>query len=781
MPEILTESFCERCGTKYTLGPAEEPRKPAGVKKARLLARGFKNFVMSDDAFEDALAAAELDEDRERATEQLEAFHQVFNFCMECRQYTCTQCWNPSEGRCLTCAPLPFGIEKDPLFRLGDLAPGAGAVRPPAPDAHPTVVEASAWPTADLARAGANRPTPPADLQPLGLPEWLTPSGAHADAPPTGNGELVGTEQVPQLMTGEAPAPAQAAGTETVAPVLPTPSAPQQVAPTFEPPRDIAAAPEVPLSADIPMEPESAEESAAKAALDELASDVAANAPLPEIAPPPAWAREPASAQSSQPAAAPAPHAAAPAEEPAVPGAAFDVKPTGRELSPSDAAAAEKGRKKTGRGARQQMGPLPGMSWQAWRATVAKREAGEIEEPVEPPTAEQPAHALNEGMILEPIVPDAAEEWESHEPVASEPQPAAPVEHAEAHRAPEQPEETMPASRILERLRGAFGRPHAPQAQPVQPAEEPSPAAQLPDAVGFPEPEPLGQAAYTTQQPFGAPQEAFAPAPPAGGEPFAPPVEPTAAVPAQPAWPPAEPAAEPWAPAVEEEPLELPQAASPQPGERRSEPAPAWQVTPEAPPAPAQEPAWPAAPRQEPAWPAAPKQEPAWPAAPSQEPPRPAEPAWPAAPRTQPAWPPEPARPQEPAWPAAAEPSHPAAPSQEPAWPAAPEREPVWPPRAPVYQPPTAPPPAPSWPPQPSSAPPQPAPPPAFVAHQARGPASWPPAAQSAPQPSASSVWEESSRGIISRPGSGVQACVSCGLALSASARFCRRCGTRQA
>jgi hypothetical protein len=29
-------------------------------------------------------------------------------------------------------------------------------------------------------------------------------------------------------------------------------------------------------------------------------------------------------------------------------------------------------------------------------------------------------------------------------------------------------------------------------------------------------------------------------------------------------------------------------------------------------------------------------------------------------------------------------------------------------------------------------------------------------------------------------PSGGVQSCVSCGLSLSATARFCRRCGTRQ-
>jgi hypothetical protein len=46
-------------------------------------------------------------------------------------------------------------------------------------------------------------------------------------------------------------------------------------------------------------------------------------------------------------------------------------------------------------------------------------------------------------------------------------------------------------------------------------------------------------------------------------------------------------------------------------------------------------------------------------------------------------------------------------------------------------------------------------------------------------------VWAASSRDVVAAPGSptapaGVQACVSCGLSLSATARFCRRCGTRQ-
>ena len=50
------------------------------------------------------------------------------------------------------------------------------------------------------------------------------------------------------------------------------------------------------------------------------------------------------------------------------------------------------------------------------------------------------------------------------------------------------------------------------------------------------------------------------------------------------------------------------------------------------------------------------------------------------------------------------------------------------------------------------------------------------------------SLWAESAREVVTAPAAavaraagGVQPCVSCGLSLSATARFCRRCGTRQA
>ena len=115
MPEILTESFCERCGTRYTFESAA-PRKTRRLGQFKTLSKGMKNWVMSDDtSLDEAMAAARNDDDRELTSQQLDAFHATFNFCMTCRQYTCGNCWNTAEGRCLTCAPH-LGHEILPAF-----------------------------------------------------------------------------------------------------------------------------------------------------------------------------------------------------------------------------------------------------------------------------------------------------------------------------------------------------------------------------------------------------------------------------------------------------------------------------------------------------------------------------------------------------------------------------------------------------------------------------------------------------------------------------------------
>ena len=204
MTEILTESFCERCGTRYTFEAAI--RKKRRIGKLKVLSKGLKNYVLSDDAsLDEALAEARSDEQREVSGGQLDAFHQTFQFCMACRQYTCSNCWNEAEGRCLSCAPLstgagPLRSPLDDLLAGGGMAPlisqhfdtDAPAAQLANGNAHaslqepaPTVV-GSAWPTIDLFRTTRAEPivepTPEPRAEPIveGQPEAVVEPQSQA-------------------------------------------------------------------------------------------------------------------------------------------------------------------------------------------------------------------------------------------------------------------------------------------------------------------------------------------------------------------------------------------------------------------------------------------------------------------------------------------------------------------------------------------------------------------------------------------------------------------------
>ncbi len=166
MPEILTESFCERCGTRYTFESAA-PRA-ARLKGIRVMSRGLKNFVMSDDtSMDEAMAAARSETDREATSQQLDAFHKTFNFCMSCRQYTCGNCWNETEGQCLSCSPhlgheimpAPFpDLDATAGIQLSNGTNGANGAN--GHDDAMAALTAMAWPTSDLMREAEAEPEP---------------------------------------------------------------------------------------------------------------------------------------------------------------------------------------------------------------------------------------------------------------------------------------------------------------------------------------------------------------------------------------------------------------------------------------------------------------------------------------------------------------------------------------------------------------------------------------------------------------------------------------------
>ena len=208
MTEILTESFCERCGTRYTFESAAPRQKRLGGLKT--LGRGFKNFVMSDDSsLDEAFAAARSDAERDVTAHQLDAFHRTFNFCMSCRQYTCANCWNEVEARCLSCAPMAaaesapvFDTEVDPdrLLRFIGGPPATTPVQPTVDELFSAHIHTSPVGGDGLAPAAAATP-PEGEPYPTFAPE-LEPADAAAHE------SEVGPEAPAEWATSAAPKPA---------------------------------------------------------------------------------------------------------------------------------------------------------------------------------------------------------------------------------------------------------------------------------------------------------------------------------------------------------------------------------------------------------------------------------------------------------------------------------------------------------------------------------------------------------------------------------------------
>ncbi|HEX6139686.1 MAG TPA: hypothetical protein VF013_04380, partial [Candidatus Limnocylindria bacterium] len=243
MPEALTESFCERCGTRYEFAA---PTKLNTVRKTRGLITGLKNYIMSQDALSDAVGDAMRSEEETLAAAQLEAFHESFNFCIDCRQYTCTNCWNDGAGRCRSCVPIPGTDDLMERFEATFQAQ------------HPELAEAAMaeeelqrrlgvelWPTSDLAAASnghadvewpAEELSPAASAEPEAVPEAapepvvaeeLEPMLAEVEVPVAEPEPVLADEPEPEPVVAEELEPMLAAVEEPVA-------APEPVLAEFE-------------------------------------------------------------------------------------------------------------------------------------------------------------------------------------------------------------------------------------------------------------------------------------------------------------------------------------------------------------------------------------------------------------------------------------------------------------------------------------------------------------------------------------------------------------------
>jgi hypothetical protein len=189
MTEILTESFCERCGTRYTFETAR-PRT-SRIGRAKTFTKGLRNYVLSDDSFSEAMADARGEEELQATVLQLDAFHKTFNFCLDCRQYTCGNCWNAEDGRCQSCAPLPGGAPLELAPRATDaiaerLAAITAAPLLDTPRAAPhQAIGIAAWPTNDLPQHEIDEEAVPDSsvAEPPVEEQAEAPADAQAEAP----------------------------------------------------------------------------------------------------------------------------------------------------------------------------------------------------------------------------------------------------------------------------------------------------------------------------------------------------------------------------------------------------------------------------------------------------------------------------------------------------------------------------------------------------------------------------------------------------------------------
>ena len=152
--EILTESFCERCGTRYEFGT---PEPLSTGQKTRGLVSGLRAFIMSQDSLSDSIGDAMRAEEETLAAVQIDAFQQAFNFCLDCRRYTCVNCWNDDAGRCRSCMPL-VGVDDIAGFEqrvAGPPVPAAAAESA----ALLTSADTLTWPEADSIAPAAGAAT----------------------------------------------------------------------------------------------------------------------------------------------------------------------------------------------------------------------------------------------------------------------------------------------------------------------------------------------------------------------------------------------------------------------------------------------------------------------------------------------------------------------------------------------------------------------------------------------------------------------------------------------
>jgi hypothetical protein len=171
--ETLTESFCERCGTRFSFEP---PPKPKSSTKIRVFSRGLKAYVMHDGSgLRDVMQHTREDEDRRHTAAQIGRFHETFTFCLSCRQYTCSNCWNLLARTCLSCTPVPGSNLPEPQ---------PTGVQPEAIPAAGGPIETAVTPEPELAQAEQALDPALPDPTPIAEPAPIVTAGPGAEPEP---------------------------------------------------------------------------------------------------------------------------------------------------------------------------------------------------------------------------------------------------------------------------------------------------------------------------------------------------------------------------------------------------------------------------------------------------------------------------------------------------------------------------------------------------------------------------------------------------------------------
>jgi ribosomal protein L40E len=230
MLDTLTESFCERCGTRYEF---TAPEKLTPIRKTRGVISGLKNYIMSQDSLSDSVNDAMRSEAERLASRQLDAFHTSFSFCIDCRQYTCANCWNDAAGRCQSCQPLSELEQTAHWFEpeSGDMQaatawPASDLTEPfllpnlDLPEPEPVVVEPEPEPEPIVVEAEAEPEPEPIVVEAVDEPE---PIVVEAEAVPVVEPEsvVVEPEPEPEPVVVEAEAEPEAAPLPEPTPIRP--------------------------------------------------------------------------------------------------------------------------------------------------------------------------------------------------------------------------------------------------------------------------------------------------------------------------------------------------------------------------------------------------------------------------------------------------------------------------------------------------------------------------------------------------------------------------------